>query len=153
MSEKINRRKFLKKAAIGLVSIEAGYLLYDALRSKEQAKNENMLFNAGNLQHLEKNKMYPFASGKFFLSVMEDGGMLAISAKCTHLGCIVQSHGNGFQCTCHASKFDRYGLVKSPPATRALDIFPIKINNGKILVDIHHPIRRKSFDKSQLTYA
>jgi nitrite reductase/ring-hydroxylating ferredoxin subunit len=153
MSDKINRRKFLKKAAIGLIGLEAGYLLYDALHGNEQTENNGGLFNAGKLHQLEKNRLYPFASGKFYLSVMEDGGLLAISAKCTHLGCIVQSKGNEFQCPCHASVFDRHGLVKSPPATRALDIFPITIKNGSILVDTRHPIRRKKFDKSQLTYA
>ena len=96
--------------------------------------------------------MYPFNSGKFYLSVFDDGGMLAISIKCTHLGCIVQANDKGFDCPCHASTFDKHGEVLSPPATRALDIFSITFENGEILVDINNPIRRKGFDKSQLTY-
>ena len=148
----MNRRSFIKKATLGIVSIEAGYLTYDALQNKTAEDSNKNLYRAGKLNAFHKNKMYPFNSGKFYISVLEDGGMLAISIICTHLGCIVQANNNGFQCPCHASAFDKHGEVLSPPATRALDIFPISIDKGEILVDIHQPIRRKAFDKSQLTY-
>ena len=153
MSEKINRRSFIKKAAIGIVTAEVGYLIYDALKNKESEEDGKTLFNVGNSNSFEKGKMYPFTAGKFYLSILDDGGMLAISIKCTHLGCMVRASKNGFECPCHASAFDKFGEVLSPPATRALDIFSIKIDKGEIVVDTHHPIRRKSFEKTQLTYA
>ena len=153
MSKKINRRSFIKKAAIGIVTAEIGYLLYDSLKTKEAKEDSNKLFKVGNINSFEKDKMYPFTAGKFYLSILEDGGMLALSIKCTHLGCMVQVSKNGFECPCHASAFDKFGEVLSPPATRALDIFPIKIAKGEIVVDTNKPIRRKSFEKSQLTYA
>ncbi len=151
--KKINRRSFIKKILLGAAAVEIGYLTYDTLESKIMNKSKKELFKAGKIQDFEKNKIYPFSSGKFYLSVLEDGGMLAFSMKCTHLGCIVQSDGNKFECPCHSSVFDKYGRVLSPPATRALDIFPIKINNSEILVDTNNPIKRKSFEKSQISYA
>jgi nitrite reductase/ring-hydroxylating ferredoxin subunit len=149
----MKRRNFLKRIILGIVSLEAGYLIFDAFKKSSKKTADKNLFVAGRIDAFEKNKMYPFNSGKFYLSVFKNGGMLAISIKCTHLGCIVQPNNNdGFLCPCHASAFDKHGEVISPPATRALDIFPIIIADGKILVDTSKPIKRKGFKKSQLTF-
>ena len=153
MTKKIFRRSFIKKAILTVISLEAAYLVFDVFKNKSNPKLASNLFTAGKSDFFEKNKMYPFNSGKFYLSVFEDGGMLAISIKCTHLGCIVQPDSKGFLCPCHASAFDKRGEVLSPPATRALDIYPITIEKGEILVDINSQIKRKKgFRKSQLTY-
>ena len=152
MSKKINRRGFIKKAILGIISLEIGYLIFDTFKNKSTNSASSDLFSVGKLGKFENNTVYPFTDGKFQLSVLPDGGMLALSVKCTHLGCIVQPSSKGFTCPCHASSFDKHGEVLSPPANRALDIFPISVNNGEIMVDINNPIRRKSFDKSQITY-
>ena len=152
MGEKINRRNLIKKAILTVISLEIGYFIFDVLKNKTSKKRNKEFFSAGKTDAFEKNKMYPFNFGKFYLSVLDDGAMLAISIKCTHLGCIVQVNDKGFLCPCHASAFDKYGEVLSPPATRALDIFPISIKKGEILVDVNNPVRRKRFEKSQLTY-
>jgi len=152
MSDKENRRSFIKKIVIGVATFEIGYLVYGALQSNSSSKSDKALFTAGKASVFQKGKMYPFNSGKFYLSVLEDGGMLALSIKCTHLGCMIEANSNGFDCPCHASAFDKFGEVLSPPATRALDIFPIKISRGQVFVDTNKPIKRKSYEKSQLTY-
>jgi len=149
----MNRKNFIKKTALAVVAIEAGYLAFDSLKHKENNDQSSHFFLVGKINTLDKNKIYPFNTAKFQLSVLEDGGMLALSVKCTHLGCIIQQNKEGFACPCHASAFDKYGEVLSPPATRALDIFPIRIINGEIFVDTKKPIKRQRFDKSQITYA
>ena len=153
MKKLFNRRNFIKTAAITALSIEFAYLIFDVFKNKNIDNNTANLFSAGKVNKFENNMMYAFSSEKFHLSVLEDGGMLAISVKCTHLGCIVQVNKDGFLCPCHASAFNKLGEVLSPPAVRALDIFPIKIENGEIKVDTNNPIKRKVYDKSQLTYA
>ena len=35
----------------------------------------------------------------------DDEGVYAISTVCTHLGCIVKSTAEGFECPCHGSRF------------------------------------------------
>ncbi len=89
-----------------------------------------------------------------YLSCLEDGGLLAISRKCTHLGCAVPwiAERNRFECPCHASVFDRTGQVIQSPAPRALDLFPIHIEKNRITIDISHPVRRSTFSADQLTY-
>jgi Rieske Fe-S protein len=79
---------------------------------------------------------------------------MAVSSKCTHLGCTIQfkaNHGR-FECPCHASAFDTNGEVLSPPATRALDYFPIVFKDNRVLVDTNHPIKRDNFEASQIKY-
>ncbi len=148
----MKRSSFIKKIILAVVGLEVSYLVFDVFRNKSTKKLTKNLFVAGKIDAFQRNKMYPFNSGKFYLSVLEDGGLLALSIKCTHLGCIVQPSDKGFLCPCHASAFNKHGEVMSPPATRALDIFPITIENGEILVDTNQPVKRKGFRKSQLTY-
>lgn len=154
-NKKISRRNFIKGAIATLIVGELLFVLSGLFSKKKPQTAVKDLFNAGNVGTFQKNQIYPFMSGFFYLSVFDDGGLLAVSIKCTHLGCMVQANAEtlGFDCPCHASKFNKYGEVLSPPATRALDILPIKIINGNVLVDTANPEKRKSFDKSQLAYA
>ena len=84
MGKKIFRRSFIKKAILTVISLEAAYLIFDVFKNKSNPKLASNLFSAGKADFFEKNKMYPFNSGKFYLSVFEDGGMLAISIKLGH---------------------------------------------------------------------
>lgn len=153
MKKKFSRRSFVKKTIAALVGLELGYLAFDILRLKSTENRTENLFNIGHFNQFQKGKLYPFSSKKFYLSVFEDGGMLALSLKCTHLGCLVQPDSKGFECPCHASSFNQYGEVLSPPANRPLDIFPIVIKEGEVWVDTSNPVSRKRFEPDQLTYS
>jgi cytochrome b6-f complex iron-sulfur subunit len=85
---------------------------------------------------------------------MEDGGFLAVSRKCTHLGCTVPwvDKEKKFACPCHGSTFDITGEVISPPASRALDIYPLFIENQMVKVDTGKQIKRSGFRKDQAVY-
>ncbi|MCF3119004.1 FAD-dependent oxidoreductase [Streptomyces arenae] len=51
-----------------------------------------------------------------------DGKLHAVSARCTHLGCLVafNSAEETWECPCHGSRFDTDGQVIQGPATRPL---------------------------------
>jgi glycine/D-amino acid oxidase-like deaminating enzyme/nitrite reductase/ring-hydroxylating ferredoxin subunit len=53
----------------------------------------------------------------------DDGRLTAVSAKCTHLGCIVafNSTERAWECPCHGSRFAVDGSVLQGPANRPLD--------------------------------
>jgi glycine/D-amino acid oxidase-like deaminating enzyme/nitrite reductase/ring-hydroxylating ferredoxin subunit len=53
----------------------------------------------------------------------EDGQLHAVSARCTHLGCLVAFNATErtWECPCHGSRFDVDGKVLQGPAVRPLD--------------------------------
>lgn len=56
-----------------------------------------------------------------------------------------------FVCPCPASSFDIRGEVMSPPAPRALDLHPVRIENGVIKLGTSTTISRTAFDESQVS--
>jgi nitrite reductase/ring-hydroxylating ferredoxin subunit len=150
-----DRRNFLKKAVLFLFGAEAAYLLFDFFNGnkKENIEPED-LYEVGHTHDFEPGRIYPFTSGKFYIYKFDDGGMIAISYRCTHLGCTINYSADDkkFICPCHASAFNIKGEVLSPPATRPLDTLPVYIRNGIVKVDINHPKKRKRFERSQLVY-
>lgn len=107
---------------------------------------------AGPVDAFVPGEVTAFAKGQFYLSRLTDGGFLALSRKCTHLGCTVpwDDQAKRFACPCHASVFDERGVVLSPPAPRPLDLYPIRIENGIVRVDTSTPVLRESFEPSQV---
>jgi cytochrome b6-f complex iron-sulfur subunit len=93
-----------------------------------------------------------FPEGRFYLARLADGGFLALHRECTHLGCTVPwiAEEDRFVCPCHASSFDLTGNVLSPPAPRPLDIFPVRIENDIVKVDLTRTIKRDGFAISQV---
>ena len=74
-------------------------------------------------------------SGRNVAVFRDDQGVYAISRVCTHLGCIVKPTGEGFECPCHGSRYDRDGLVTKGPAPRPLQWLEIKEQGGVLYVD------------------
>ncbi|MEO5761385.1 MAG: Rieske (2Fe-2S) protein [Vicinamibacteria bacterium] len=56
----------------------------------------------------------------------------AVSAICTHTGCLVQRATNGFGCPCHKSDFDEEGKPTSGPAPRPLDRLETKVEGERL---------------------
>jgi cytochrome b6-f complex iron-sulfur subunit len=113
------------------------------------------IVTAGAVDDFSPGTVTAFPGGKFYLVRLDDGGFLALHRQCTHLGCTVpwDEATARFICPCHASTFDLRGDVVAPPAPRALDLFPIRIENGIVKVDVSRPIRRSLFDPAQVTRA
>ena len=68
-------------------------------------------------------------------------GLYAISAVCTHLGCIIGSSKEGFLCPCHGSRYDPTGKVIGGPAPRNLPWWRLKYApDGQVVVDATEPV-------------
>ncbi len=65
-----------------------------------------------------------------------DGSFIALSATCTHLGCIVQYRADleHIWCACHNGHFDLSGKVLSGPPPSPLQEFKVKIIGNEIYV-------------------
>lgn len=90
--------------------------------------------------------------GGCFVYRMQDGGLLALSKRCTHLGCAItwNQERQQFICPCHGSSFDATGNVITAPAPRALDYFSVQATDGVVTVDLSHPRKRNGFAEEQV---
>lgn len=152
------RRDFLAKLGKGLgilaaVEILAVVVAYLAPGKGGAGRGADLVV-AGPVGEFTPASVRAFPGGKFYLVRLADGGFLALSSRCTHLGCMVpwDDKQRVFPCPCHASRFDDRGDVLAPPALRALDLFPVVIEGGIVKVDTSRRIERARFEPAQVTY-
>jgi cytochrome b6-f complex iron-sulfur subunit len=152
------RRVFLGRLwkALGLLAlVEFGAVVAAFLAPrKEGGARGTGVIEAGPVGEFTPASVRAFPAGRFYLARLADGGFLALSSRCTHLGCTVpwDEKTKVFACPCHASSFDMQGNVLSPPAPRALDLFPVAIEGGIVKVDTSRRIERPRFEPGQVTY-
>ncbi len=152
------RRTFLGRAgtALGLVALVEAVAVVIAFLSprRERGGSGAAIVAAGPVAEFTPASVRAFPGGRFYLVRLADGGFLALASRCTHLGCMVpwDEKRQVFPCPCHASVFDLRGDVQSPPAPRALDLFPLTIEGGIVKVDTSRRIERARFEPSQVAY-
>lgn len=155
-----SRRSFLTIlwAALGLVALAEFIAVAIAFlrpgKPETRQENADAIVTAGAVDGFAPDSVTAFVRGRFYLSRLADGGFLALSRKCTHLGCTVPwvAKESKFVCPCHASAFDIAGGVISAPAPRALDIYTVIIENDMVKVDTAKPIKRSEFKAGQVVY-
>ena len=155
----VSRRSFLSIvwSALGILAIfEFTILCVGFFRPKDtpdETKTLDTIIDAGPVEKYEPDSVTAFLRGRFYLSRLQDGGFLAISRRCSHLGCTVPwvKEKNQFICPCHGSAFDITGSVVRPPAPNALDLYPVTIENNRVRVNISRKITRSEFNNSQVT--
>ena len=156
--QQMTRRKFLGwafgAALIGLFG-QAGTALSQFFKPRIEPGAFGGKVVAGQAGEFQPGTVSHVPKGRFYISCLEDGGMLALWQQCTHLGCTVPWRENEgqFHCPCHSSLFNPKGEVIGGPAPRPLDMFPIEIVDGQVVVDTGNPIIREKFDPSQETRA
>ncbi|NNJ13217.1 Rieske (2Fe-2S) protein [Chloroflexales bacterium ZM16-3] len=153
----VSRRDFLAlgAGALGLVGLlQTGGMALQFLAPRRVDGEFGGVVSAGPAESFPPGSVTEFPDGRFFLARAADGGFLAVSRRCTHLGCAVSWHAadEQFACPCHGSHFDLIGDVQNPPAPRALDTYPITVRDGALLVDTAQAQQRDSFAPEQLVY-
>ncbi len=155
----VSRRDYLRTAwkVLGLVAAaEFATVLVAFLwpRAKGVGEQRTAVIEAGPVAEFTPASVTAFPKGRFYLVRLADGGFLALSSRCSHLGCSVpwDEKTKTFPCPCHASVFDMTGNVNSPPAPRALDLYPVRIEAGVVRVETRSPVQRQRFERSQVTY-
>jgi cytochrome b6-f complex iron-sulfur subunit len=152
-----SRREFLGVGmAISVLALlgQAGVALLNFFKPRIQPGAFGGVVVAGQVDEFEPGTVSHIRGGRCYISRLEDGGFLALWQRCTHLGCTVpwREVEGQFNCPCHSSLFDTVGEVISGPAPRPMDLFPIEIIDDQVLVNTGDPIRRDSFEPSQVTH-
>ncbi len=159
-NQTLSRRSFFNRlwtllGTLAFAELIALLIIYFKPRkSRTAATNQDAIIIAGSVDSFEPGTVTAFVRGKFYLARLDDGGFLALSRSCTHLSCTVPwvSGKNRFICPCHSSEFDIRGDVISPPAPRALDLYPVAIENNVIRVNATRPERRSEYAADQIVY-
>ncbi len=150
----ISRRRFFLYAwAVSALAVmgEGVVMLLKFIQPRAQEGEFGGKFKAGEPEEFPVGSVTYIKAGQFYISRLE-GGFLALYRKCPHLGCVVpwlENEGQ-FNCPCHAALFNKKGEVLAGPSPRPLDLFPLEIVDGEIMVDTSTPILRKQFEESQL---
>lgn len=138
MEEKLTRRDFWDRLAFGSFWAAVGTAVLGMLRLPKPAVMPEASarvrlgspdeFPPGTVRVIEGSNVFVFADGQ---------GIYAISAVCTHLGCIVsRREEGGFECPCHGSRFDAEGRPTAGPAPRRLEWFEVRqAPNGVLYAD------------------
>ena len=93
-------------------------------------------FNAGVAEDFPVGSVTLNKEQKVFIVRAKEGYFHAVSAVCTHLGCIAnwKSEEGIIACPCHGSKFDREGRVLEGPAPRQLPRFSMATDDQRQLI-------------------
>jgi cytochrome b6-f complex iron-sulfur subunit len=155
-----SRRSFLGRIWMGLGFIaiaEFIFVVFAFLRPGKPGSQKaapDTIITVGSVDDFRPKSVTAFVRGRFYLSRLEDGGFIALSRKCTHLGCTVPwvEKEEQFACPCHRSAYDITGNVIASPAPRPLDFYPLTIENRMIKVDTKQALKRDAFRTEQVTY-
>jgi cytochrome b6-f complex iron-sulfur subunit len=134
-----SRRDFLNDvagAALGIAGLGAMVVTYRFL-SPNALFEPSTTFRAGNPDLYPVNSVTFNQDQQVYIVRIQDG-FYAVSAVCTHLGCITQwkPDANMIECPCHGSKFKSDGKKVEGPAPRSLPHFSITLTaDGELLVN------------------
>jgi cytochrome b6-f complex iron-sulfur subunit len=135
----VSRRDFfneLAAGALGIAGLGAAIVTYRYL-SPNVLFEPSTTFRAGNPDLYPANSVTYLQDQQVYI-VRTAEGFYAVSAVCTHLGCITQWKPDADQiaCPCHGSKFQRDGTKIEGPAPRSLPHFSITLTpDGELVVD------------------
>ncbi len=134
-----DRRKFLKYCLGGLAAISAAGIIYPLIRYfspvPAQQGSTKVTVTERDIREGEA-KFFQYAGSAAVLVRKPDGALIALSAVCTHMGCIVrwQKDRQEFICPCHGGRYSVDGAVIAGPPPRPLPKLPFTVANGIITV-------------------
>ena len=139
-SGSFSRRHFLEIVGIGAVGIAAtGSLVLTAqYLSPNVVREPPTQFKVGRPEEYPPGSVTLDKEQKVFIVRAKEGYFYALSAVCTHLGCIAnwKPEEGIIACPCHGSKFSKEGSVLAGPAPRGLQRFALSLDDrGQLVVD------------------
>lgn len=136
------RREFLAVLGAGAMSIATLGTTVTAVRFlwPEVLFEQETRFAVGRPEEIAVGTVLVLVEQKVFI-VHAAAGFYALSATCTHLGCMTryEKENNRIFCPCHGSQFAVDGQVTGGPAPRPLPRFELVIERGSLVVDVAKP--------------
>jgi cytochrome b6-f complex iron-sulfur subunit len=138
------RRRFLtwlSQAFLGLWGLSAAAAVASYLRAPERGRGAaERTVSVGLLEDLQvgEGRLVRHGTQPFYVVRMDATRVIALSAVCTHVRCILgyDRERRGFVCPCHDGRFDLAGNVLSGPPPRALPTYAVSVRAGEVFVHL-----------------
>lgn len=133
------RRDFLAGIGVGACALTAAGAVVSVLDYLEPKVlfEPPTIFKAGSLTDFPEGTVRFNAEQRTYI-IGSAAGVFALSAVCTHLGCITRHNASDgvIACPCHGSVFDLQGNVLHGPAPQGLPWLEVRADaSGVLLVD------------------
>lgn len=137
----MNRKNFIQRiltywAAIS--SMPVLYVLASYVVPPKPSSTRQLKIDGGKRSSYKPGTIRMIKQGRTALFVREtpSGQLKSFSAKCTHLGCIVEYREDlgKIRCNCHGSLYDLNGNNISGPAPRPLPPYRVEIQNDEVVI-------------------
>lgn len=138
-TESPSRRDLLARIGVGacaMAAVGSGLVTLDFLKPKVLFEPPTRFTAGSPLDYPEGTVRFDRERKAYVVGAA--GGVYAMSAVCTHLGCITRyvSDENAIACPCHGSRFDLEGNVTHGPAPRPLQWLEVTVDAaGQLVVD------------------
>ena len=134
-----SRRTFLSMTLGGLGAVIAAasvYPIWRFLRPREDTGEDTSVTLARNELSADEATFFTYKWRPAVVLQTSPGTFVALSAVCTHLGCIVkwESENNSFLCPCHGGRFSPQGEVLSGPPPAALESLPVTLDGDQLII-------------------
>ncbi|HEX5772793.1 MAG TPA: ubiquinol-cytochrome c reductase iron-sulfur subunit [Geomobilimonas sp.] len=134
-----SRRKFLFVCLGGVLAGTGGAILYPLVSylapRRDASARRTVTFPAADVPE-GAAKFFDYNGKTAVIIRQKNGALVALSAVCTHLGCVVQwqKEKEEFLCPCHAGRFSVSGQVLGGPPPKPLESIPVVVANDTITV-------------------
>ena len=129
-------RAFLSLWGLGAAGVVAAYLKAPERRERLAER----LVRVGLLDQLRIGEALLVRHGltPFYVVRLDAARVVAISAVCTHVRCILgfDRERRGLVCPCHDGRFDLAGNVLSGPPPRPLATYTVSVRAGEVFVHL-----------------
>ena len=135
-----SRRYFLELVGAGAIGVSAvgALILSGEYLSPNVVKEPPTKFKIGPPDKYPPGTIALDKEQKVYIVRAKEGYFYALSAVCTHLGCITnwKEEEDIIACPCHGSKFSKDGNKIAGPAPRSLPRYSIALDDqGQLVVD------------------
>jgi len=148
-SAELNRRSFLKRAItwlsllLGGIGLAASVTLYPFGVPRKKLRYVPVLPVADAPRKGVRTVLVPLSTGdrkterRAFI-VATEKGLMALSAQCSHLGCLVNwdAGRQEFVCPCHGGRYDMEGRRLAGPPPAPLEILPVQIIDETLFLGV-----------------